>query len=182
MRGSLGLVNLNANYTLSKCMTDRTNVGVSNPGQTFHRGRDRQHCAGDRRHLLNMTGVFNAPELGDGVLRTLAENWRLAAIYRFTSGAPHSVTAGSDRALNGLAGQVVDQVSDDYVQDDSGELGSQYLNRAAFALPALGDARQHGLQRVPRLRVLDVRHRGLTHLRRRGHRSGSSCASRRSTC
>ena len=138
LRGSLGLVNVNANYTLSKCMTDRTNVGVSNPGQTFHRGRDRQHCAGDRRHLLNMTGVFNAPDLGDGVLRTLAENWRLAAIYRFTSGAPHSVTAGSDRALNGLAGQVVDRVSEDYVLDDSGALGSQYLDRAAFALPALG--------------------------------------------
>jgi hypothetical protein len=139
LRGSLGPVNVNANYTLSRCMTDRTNVGVSNPGQTFHRGRDRQYCAGDRRHLLNMTGVFNAPDLGDGVLNTLAENWRLSAIYRFTSGAPHSVTAGSDRAVNGLGGQVVNQVSDDYVLDDSGALGSQYLNRAAFALPAIGE-------------------------------------------
>jgi hypothetical protein len=46
---------------------------------------------------------------------------------------------GSDRALNGLAGQVVDQVSADYVLDDSGVLGSQYLNRAAFALPAAGE-------------------------------------------
>jgi hypothetical protein len=138
LRGDLGLMNLNANYTLSKCMTDRTNVGVSNPNQTFHRGRDRQHCASDRRHLFNLTAVFNAPELSGGTLGMLASNWRVATIYRFTSGAPHSIVSGADRALSGLAGQTVDQVSEDVYQDTSGELGSQYLNRDAFAIPALG--------------------------------------------
>lgn len=138
LRGDLAFVNLNANYTLSKCMTDRTNVGVSNPNQTFHRGRDRQHCAGDRRHLFNLTALFNAPELSGGLASTLASNWLLATIYRYTSGAPHSILSGSDRALTGLANQTVDVLSDDVYQDTSGELGSQYLNRAAFAAPALG--------------------------------------------
>ena len=71
-------------------------------------------------------------------MRALASNWRVSGIYRLASGAPHSVVAGSDRALTGLANQVADQVSDDFYQDTSGALGSQFIRREAFALPALG--------------------------------------------
>ena len=138
VRGAFTAVNLNANYTLSRCTTDRTNVGVSNPNQTFHKGRDRQYCASDRRHLFNMTAVVTAPRLEGGALSVLASNWRVSGIYRHASGAPHSVVAGSDRALTGLANQVADQLSGDIYQDTSGALGSQFINRAAFALPALG--------------------------------------------
>jgi hypothetical protein len=137
-RGEVANVNLNANYTLSKCMSDRVNVGVSNPNQTFHQGRDRARCGSDRRHLFNLTAVASAPQFEGAVMQALASNWRLAVMYRWSSGAPLSIAAGSDRALTGLGGQVVDQVSEDVYQDTSGELGSQYFNRAAFALPALG--------------------------------------------
>ncbi len=137
-RGEIANINLNANYTLSKCMSDRVNLGVSNPGQTFHQGRDRARCASDRRHLFNLTTVASAPEFEGAAMRALASNWRLAVIYRWSSGAPVSIVAGSDRALTGLGGQVVSQVSEDVYQDTSGALGSQYYNRAAFALPALG--------------------------------------------
>jgi hypothetical protein len=138
LRGEIANVNVNANYTLSKCMSDRVNVGVSNPNQTFHQGRDRARCASDRRHLFNLTAVAAAPEFQGAAMRALASNWRLALIYRWSSGAPLSIQAGSDRALTGLGGQVVNQVSDDVYEDTSGALGSQYFNRAAFALPALG--------------------------------------------
>jgi hypothetical protein len=137
-RGEIANVNFNANYTLSKCMSDRINVGVSNPNQTFHQGRDRARCAADRRHLFNLTTVASAPEFDGNVRRALLSNWTLAVIYRWTSGAPLTIVAGSDRALTGLAGQAVQQVSDDVYQDTSGTLGSQYFDRAAFALPALG--------------------------------------------
>src|SRR5688572_6045534 len=138
LRGEIAGVNVNANYTLSKCMSDRVNLGVSNPNQTFHQGRDRARCASDRRHLFNLTTVAAAPEFEGAVARALASNWRLAVIYRRTSGAPLTVQAGSDRALTGLAGQVVDQVLDDVYQDTSGALAAQYFNRDAFAVPALG--------------------------------------------
>jgi hypothetical protein len=59
-------------------------------------------------------------------------------IYQWTSGAPMTIVSGADRALTGLAGQPADRVSDDIYQDQSGSLGSQYFNRAAFATPALG--------------------------------------------
>jgi hypothetical protein len=138
LRGEIADVNLNVNYTLSKCMSDRVNVGVSNPNQTFHQGKDRAPCASDRRHILNLTGVASAPQFDNAALRTVASDWRLALIYRWSSGAPQTITAGSDRALTGLGGQTADQISDNVYLDDSGELGSQYLNRAAFAPPALG--------------------------------------------
>ena len=138
VRGEVANINLNANYTLSSCMSDRVNVGVSNPNQTFHVGTDRARCDSDRRHLFNLTGVASAPEFDRPVLNAIASDWRLALIYRWTSGAPLTITAGSDRALTGLAGQAAQQVSDDVYQDTSGNLGSQFFNRAAFALPALG--------------------------------------------
>ena len=138
VRGTIASVNLNANYTLSKCTSDRINVGVSNPNQTFHVGRDRGPCAADRRHIFNLTGVASTPRFDHPVLRAAASDWRLALIYRRSSGAPLTITSGADRALTGLAGQTADQVSSDVILDSSGTLGSQYFNRAAFAAPALG--------------------------------------------
>jgi hypothetical protein len=138
VRGEMFNVNLNANYTLSKCESDRTNVGVSNPNQTFHVGKDRAPCDSDRRHLFNLTGVAAAPTFDDPLWNAIASDWRLSLIYRWSSGAPLTVTAGSDRALTGLAGQAAEQLSDDVYEDTSGRLGSQYFSRSAFALPALG--------------------------------------------
>ena len=145
LRGEVYNVNLNANYTLSKCESDRVNVGVSNPNQTFHVGKDRAPCAGDRRHLFNLTGVAGAPSFDNRMLNAVASDWRLALIYRWSSGAPLTVTAGSDRALTGLAGQAAQIVSDDVNLDTSGGLGSQYFDRAAFALPAPGTYSTSGL-------------------------------------
>jgi hypothetical protein len=137
-QGEIANVNLSANYTLSKCMSDRVNLGVSNPNQTFQQGRDRARCASDRRHMFNLRTVASAPEFQGAVKHALMSNWRLAVIYRWLSGAPLTIQAGADRALTGLAAQAAQQVSDDVYQDTSGALGSQYFNRAAFALPALG--------------------------------------------
>jgi hypothetical protein len=137
-RGEVAGVNLDGNYTLSKCMSDRINVGVSNPNQTFQVGRDRAPCAADRRHLINLTGVAGAPSFDNRALDIIASDWRLAMIYRWTSGAPLTIVSGADRALTGLAGQTADRLSDDVYLDTSGTLGSQYFNPAAFAAPALG--------------------------------------------
>ena len=61
-RGSIGGVNLDANYTLSRCMSDRVAPGIPNPNETFHRGRDRSYCQSDRRHYFNLAVVANAPQ------------------------------------------------------------------------------------------------------------------------
>jgi hypothetical protein len=138
-RGTIGDVNLDANYTLSRCMSDRVAPGIPNPNETFHRGRDRSYCQSDRRHYFNLAVVANTPQFEQGVWDVVASNWRFAAVYRANSGAPLTISSGQDRALSGLANQTADQVLDDVYQDQSGGLNTQYFNRAAFALPALGN-------------------------------------------
>jgi len=137
-RGSIRNVNVDANYTLSRCMSDRVAPGIPNPNETFHRGRDRSYCQSDRRHYFNLAVVASAPQFQQRVWNAVASNWRFSALYRANSGAPLTISSGVDRALSGLAGQTADQVLDDVYQDRSGSLNTQYFDRAAFALPALG--------------------------------------------
>jgi hypothetical protein len=138
VRGSLRGVNVSANHTWSHCVSDRVNVGIGNPNQTFHQGRDRSSCQSDRRHIFNLTTVAHSPHFDHPTWRAVLSDWRWSVLYRVASGAPLTVTAGTDRALTGLAGQTANQVSDDVYVDRSGRLGSQFLNRDAFAAPALG--------------------------------------------
>jgi hypothetical protein len=137
-RGTIRGVNLDANYTLSRCITDRVAPGIPNPNETFHRGRDRSYCGSDRRHVFNLSAVAMAPEFSDRLWNAIASDWRLAVVYRASSGEPLTVVSGSDRALSGLLNQTADQISDNVYDDRSGRLGSQYFNRSAFGLPAPG--------------------------------------------
>ena len=77
-RGTLNGVNLDANYTLSRCMSDRVAPGIPNPNETFHRGRDRSYCQSDRRHYFNLAVVANAPQFQQRVWNAVASNWRFA--------------------------------------------------------------------------------------------------------
>jgi hypothetical protein len=149
VRGVYRGLNIDGNYTVSRCMSDRVAAGIPNPGETFHRGRDRAYCQADRRHLVNFTAVAEAPRFNDRVWNAIASDWRVAVLYRASSGEPLTITAGSDRALTGLSpttalagqpvpGQTADQVLANPFDDRSGDLNTRYLNPAAFALPALG--------------------------------------------
>jgi hypothetical protein len=138
VRGVVRGLNLDANYTLSRCRTDRVAPGIPNPNETFHRGRDRSYCQSDRRHIFTLTAVASAPEFDDRLWNALGSDWRLAVLYRANSGEPLTIAAGSDRATTGLIGQTANQVGDDLYLDTSGALNSQYFNPQAFALPALG--------------------------------------------
>src|SRR4029078_4528288 len=70
-------------------------------------------------------------------VRALASGWRLSAIFRANSGAPLTVTTGTDRALSGIqtTTQRPKQVLDNPYGD---ETVNNWLNPAAFAQPALG--------------------------------------------
>jgi hypothetical protein len=137
-RGSISGVSLNANYTVSRCMSDRVAPGIPNPNETFHRGSDRSYCQSDRRHVFNFAVVTTTPQFADRAWNVVASNWRFAAAARASSGAPLTITSGADRALSGLGNQTADRVLDEVYEDRSGGLNTQYFNRAAFALPALG--------------------------------------------
>jgi hypothetical protein len=142
-------VSLNGSYTLSKCegtpttnAFNQTSAGYTNPDDP---DVDAGYCDQDRKHLGSLNMGYQTPEVGSGVVRALASNWRLSGILTARSGSRLNITSGVDRAFNGIAAQRPDQVSDDIYgpgKDASGlEPGDQidnYLNRAAFTLPAAG--------------------------------------------
>jgi hypothetical protein len=65
----------------------------------------------------------------------VASGWRFSPIVRILAGSYLTVTTNQDRALNGIANQHVDQVLPNPYGDKT---VSNYLNLAAFALPAFG--------------------------------------------
>ena len=127
-----------------------------------NRSRDRGDCEIDQRHTVNLTGVVEAPQFANRTLSLVGSGWRLSGIYRAStagtiiapsqssgnrtvtlgsaSGANTSATssAAADRCLCDISGQRPDQVLANVYLDKSGRPGTQWLNPAAFAPPALG--------------------------------------------
>jgi len=139
-RAARGLT-LGTNYTWSHCISDNTSLGNNIGGLAFtyldlnDRAFDRGNCESDRRHNLNVTGVVETPAFSGRVLRTIASGWRVAGIYRNTSGGYMTILGGQDRALSGVGNQRAEQVlGDPYLDRD----GLNFLNPAAFVQPALG--------------------------------------------
>jgi hypothetical protein len=137
-------VTIGGNYTWSHCNGDPGGAG-GGPGNAGDAGRlfednrrlDRGNCAGDRRHLFNMTAVAETPQFTNSTVRVLASGWRLSGIYRRSTGAYLSPSTGQDRALSGLGTGVQrpNQVLPNLYGDKSVK---SWLNPAAFAQPALG--------------------------------------------
>jgi hypothetical protein len=138
VRGDFRGVTVNGNYTWSRCISDRTNDGIPNPGGTFQRGRDRGNCVSDRRQIFNLTAVASSPQFEKGWRRAVASNWKLSAISRISSAGYLTITSGLDRAVTGLTGQTADQIAPDLFTNAPRSLNSVILNKNAFANPALG--------------------------------------------
>ena len=150
-------LNLNANYTLSKCEgTLNVNGAVLNVGANYiHQayqnngpagiGLDEGPCVSDRRHLFNLTSVFRTPTF-DGFLGALVSNWTTSTVLQVRSGAPINVIAGGDPGLNGFTDNAPTQRPNvvagvDPYGDRNSLVG--FFNSAAFSRPAngtLGDA------------------------------------------
>jgi hypothetical protein len=144
-------VNLNANYTLSKCVALSPigavlNVGAAHLHQPFQNNGstdaklDEGPCPADRRHLFNATAVLRSPDIG-GVLGVIASHWTAASVLQVRSGGPVNVLAGGDPALNGFTDNAPTQRPNVAAGTDPyGDRGSltSYYNIAAFTQPAPG--------------------------------------------
>lgn len=148
-RAARGLT-VSGNYTWSHCIGDYADLNSIGPDQAetytdpANRHLDRGNCNSDRRHILNLTAVAETPQFANPTLKVIATGWRLSGIYRWSAGVPLSVINGSDRALTGIDLQRANQVLADPYLDKSGRPLSQFLNPAAFALPALGTSGNSG--------------------------------------
>jgi hypothetical protein len=137
-------VTVSANYTWSHCIStpwiENINSGIGGTGWNDSNNRrfDRGNCSltgTDRRHLFNLSAVAETPQFSGKALRVLASGWHLSPIFRVLSGGFKSATTNQDRALSAITGQRVNQVLGNPYGDKS---ASNYLNPAAFALPAMG--------------------------------------------
>jgi hypothetical protein len=154
-------LNLSANYTWSHCIGLST-ITLLNPGANYihqayqnvgsqDRNLDVGNCTSDRRHLFNTTFVAKTPQFANNTLRYLASGWSFSTIYGMRSGAPLTIFAGSDRALNGFAGNNPGtQRVNLLLANPYGDRTSltNYFNSAAFALPGTGTYGNIGVNTV----------------------------------
>ena len=137
-------ITINANYTWSHCISDSfttlINGGSANGGYTNPNNRrfDRGNCstsAIDRRQLFNLSSVLETPRFSNSTVQKLAGDWKLAPILSIRSGSFFAVTTSTDVALNGIGNQRLNQILTNVYGDKT---PGNYLNPAAFALPAAG--------------------------------------------
>jgi hypothetical protein len=134
-------MSIQGNYTISRCISDRWNsepgvagVPLMIPGD-FE--ADRGKCQNSPEHSLNSSVVYQIPAAGGGVVAAVTGGWQISGILSARSGSYFTVTTGVDQARTGLAtNQRANQVLDDPFMPNRSF--SQWLNPAAFQLPAVG--------------------------------------------
>jgi hypothetical protein len=141
-----------ANYTWSHCISDNHNPELAVAGANFmipgNRLPDRSNCPlGDRRHVFNLSAVYQTPKITGGGWALLARDWQLSGILRLQTGPYFGITTGVDQALSGqTAYERPNQVlADPYTP---GKPWSAYLNPAAFAQPTPGTYGDMGANRL----------------------------------
>jgi hypothetical protein len=107
-------------------------LALVKPGDVAY---DRGSCgASDRRHIVNLSAVYQLPGRSSGALRRITNDWQVSAIARAQSGNHFNVTTGVDSALTNQANQRPNQaLGNAYLKQ-----GFQWLNPAAFSLPGAG--------------------------------------------
>lgn len=131
-----------ANYTWSHCISDNHNPELAVAGANFmipgNRRADRSNCPlGDRRHVFNLSAVYQTPKFSGGTASRLARDWQISGIVRLQTGPYFGITTGLDQALTGqTAFERPNQVlADAYTP---GQPLNAFLNRNAFAQPGSG--------------------------------------------
>ncbi len=126
-------------YTWSKFIDlASSDTGANNP---FNWNADKGRSDFDVRHRLVTSFIYELPFFSKkkGVERILLGGWQVNGIVTLQTGQPFSVAAGQDRALSS-GGTRADSVAP--ATNFNGKSRAQkvfgYLDRAQFALPALG--------------------------------------------
>jgi len=142
-------ISMLTNYTWSHCISDPYDQQTSGNGLTppGNRRAYRGNCTSgnaDVRHYFTANMVFNTPKFANRTLNMLASGWQIAPILQLKSGNFLTITSGTDRALTTASGQTANQVLGDVYAADKGKPCANvspcvnYLNKAAFQIPALG--------------------------------------------
>jgi hypothetical protein len=123
-------------YTLGKMLDyySAMNLGQT-PQDPFNQRADRGHSDEDRRHILNVSFVYDLPILRaqKGALGKALGGWRLSGMVRLSSGSPIHVRSGQDLSLSGVGWDRPDLVGDPVREHSSREdMILRFFNTAAF--------------------------------------------------
>ena len=155
-------LSVNGNYTWSHCI-GLAPITLLNPGANYvdqgygqnvypaNRNFAMGNCVQDRRQIANITLVYQTPEYSNRAARIVGSSWTLGSTFVARSGAPLTIVTGTTPdPATGFGGnppgtqrpnQVLSSVSSPNQGQSCGSPGSfceQWLNPAAFAVPALG--------------------------------------------
>ncbi len=156
-------LNLNANYTWSKCI-GIVLVNLLNPGQNYihsgygntipganDRNADYGPCSQDRRQNANITLVAQTPKFSNNFARIVGTGWTLSSTIVARSGGPFQVVTGvnpdpadgtggnsSSQRPNQLLPNVYSTAQESPGPAAAGAYSLQWLNPAAFGMVTTG--------------------------------------------
>jgi len=92
-------------YTFSKAIDNASGSYGPNGGgpttEAFNHARDRGLANYDRRHNLRVSGVYQLPYRGSGIIGSVLGNWELTGIFQYLSGFPSNPTSALNRVFTG---------------------------------------------------------------------------------
>lgn len=95
-------VSVLAHYTFSKTIDEVTDFNSDFSAQNpLNLREDRALSAFDQRHRVVVSGVFQAPDLGDGAAGAFFKDFVFAPIFTFGSGRPFNLLTGGDTNNDG---------------------------------------------------------------------------------
>lgn len=136
-RGSSAVVN----YTWSHCLTDGASeqgidLGSALSQTPFNHTLDKGNCSSNRFQIMNISYVGQSPRIGDWFTKEVFGGWQAALIYQFQSGAPLTVSSGTDTMYQGVTSRAsLIAGCDPFLKSTSRK---EYFNTACFTTPAFG--------------------------------------------
>ncbi len=157
LREQLGsALQLNANYTYSKVLTDA--AGDANTPQDSHNLKaDRGVASFDRTQMLKGNFVWQLPSVSsNALLQTAIGGWQLSGIGSVYTGEPVEVTLASPYLNDGVADSMPRPNLVGKAQDSKGI--NDWINPSAFAIPTPGTFGNAGVSpvRLPRQTQMDA--------------------------
>lgn len=132
-------------YTFSKALEGSNEAsanGATGWQDPLRQWEDKGRTNSDRRHNFVMSAIWNIEYMkgSSSLLRGILNGWALSAIMNARSGAPFSVSAGSDINLDGINNDRANLIGAPVLDPNRprSEVIKAWFNTAAFAKPAAG--------------------------------------------
>ncbi|HXB72271.1 MAG TPA: hypothetical protein VNY05_28795 [Candidatus Acidoferrales bacterium] len=132
-RFSKGLTLLSS-YTFSKYLDYFSAQNLAATSQDpYNLAADRSLSSNDRRHVFNLSIVYQLPVFRKGLAQTALGGWEISSLTSILSGAPFNITSGVDSSLTGVGNDRPDLVGNP-VRSHSSEddMIQQFFTTSAF--------------------------------------------------